>query len=64
MAPEEITGDIGAVDLEALMRARVCGGESHVVEHGAGVKELAIEAEAAALTGECAPVIDPAGMVK
>jgi hypothetical protein len=34
------------------------------VEHRVGVKELGIEAEAAALTGECASVIDSAGMVK
>jgi hypothetical protein len=52
MALQEITGDIGAVHLEALMRARVCRSEAHVVEHGAGVKELAIEAEAAPLTGQ------------
>src|SRR5260370_4587898 len=37
---EEVAGDVGAVHLEALMRARVRGGEAHVVEHGAGVKEL------------------------
>src|SRR5712671_8198743 len=51
MAPEEIAGDVGAVHLEALMRARMRGGKAHVVEHGAGVKEFGVEAEAAALAG-------------
>ena len=64
MAAEEVTGSIGAVDLEALMRARVLRGEAHVVEHGAGVKELGIEAEAAALAGERAPVIDAARVME
>jgi len=44
MAAEEVTGSIGAVDLETLMRARMLGGEAHVVEHGSGVKKLRIEA--------------------
>src|ERR1700731_3769153 len=43
MAAEEVTGSIGAVHLEALMRARVLWGEAHVMEHGAGVKQLGIE---------------------
>ena len=60
VAVEEITGDIGAVDLETLMRARMLGGEAHVMEHGASVKELWIETEAAALAGEGAPIIDAA----
>jgi len=64
MTAEEVTGSIGAVDLEALMRARVREGKAHVVEHGAGVKELRIEAEAAALAGERAPVIDAARVME
>jgi hypothetical protein len=64
MGPEEVAGGVGAVHLEALMRARVRGGEAHVVEHGAGVKELGIEAEAAALAGERAPVIDAARVME
>jgi hypothetical protein len=64
MAPEEITGDIGAVHLEALMLARVPGCESHVVEHGAGVKQLGIETEVAAPAGERAPVIDAARVIE
>src|ERR1700693_1837257 len=43
MAAEEVTGSIGAVHLETHMRARMLGGEAHVVEHGAGVKQLGIE---------------------
>jgi hypothetical protein len=34
------------------------------VEHRAGVQKLAIELQAAALSGERAPVIDAAGMVE
>src|ERR1700730_9543481 len=58
VAAEEVTGSIGAVDLETLIRAGMLGGEAHVVEHRAGVKQLGIEAEPAALAGERAPVID------
>ena len=64
MAAEEVTGSIGAVDLETLMRARMLRGEAHVVKHRAGVKQLGIEAEAAALAGKCAPVIDAARVVE
>ena len=64
MASEEVTGSIGAVDLETLIRARMLGGEAHVVEHRAGVEELGIEAEAAALAGERAPVIDAARVME
>jgi hypothetical protein len=34
------------------------------VEHRAGIEELGIEAKAAPLAGECAPVIDAAGMME
>src|ERR1700736_5652755 len=64
MAAEEVTGSIGAVDLETLMRARMRRGEAHGVEHGAGVEELGIEAEAATLAGPRAPVIDPARVME
>jgi len=64
MAPEEVAGDVGAVHLEALICAGVLMGEAHVVEHGAGIKQLGIKAETAALAGECAPVIDAARMVE
>jgi hypothetical protein len=39
-------------------------GEAHVVEHGAGVKQLGIEAKAAALAGERAPVVDAARVME
>ena len=64
MAAQEVAGDVSAVHLEALMRAGVLGGEAHVMEHSAGVEELGIEAEVAALAGECAPVIDAARMME
>jgi hypothetical protein len=64
MAAEEVTGSIGAVDLETLMRARVLGGEAHVVEHGVGIKKFGIKVETAALAGERAPVIDAARVVE
>ena len=64
MAAEEITGSIGALDLETLMRARMLGGQAHVVEHGASVKELGIEPEAAALAGERAPIINAARVIE
>src|SRR5439155_17913071 len=64
MAAEEVTGSIGAVDLETLMRARMRWSEAHVVEHGAGVKQLGVEAEATALAGEGTPVIDAARVME
>ncbi len=64
MALEEVAGGVGPVHLEAVIRARVRGGKAHVVEHGAGVKQLGIEAEAATLAGERAPVIDAARVMK
>ena len=64
VAAEEVTGSIGAVDLETLMRARMLGGEAHVVEHGASIKELGIETEAAALAGKRAPIIDSARVIE
>jgi hypothetical protein len=40
------------------------GGEVHVVEHGASIKELGIETEAAALAGKRAPIIDAARVIE
>ena len=64
MAAQEVAGEVGAVHLKTFMRARVRGGEAHVVEHGAGVKELGIEAKPAALSSERAPVIDAARVME
>ena len=64
MSSQKVTSRIRAIHLEALIRASVCRGEAHVVEHGAGVKELGIEMQAAALAGERAPVIDAARVVE
>ena len=64
MAPEEITGDIGAVHLEALIPASVLRGQAHVVEHGAGIKELAIETLAASPACHRSPVKDAARVVE
>ena len=49
---------------ETLLRARMRWSEAHVVEHGAGIKQLGIEAEAATLAGQRAPVIDAARVVE
>ena len=64
MAPEEIAGDVGAVHLEALICAGVMRGETHIVEHGAGIKEFGIKVEVAVLASERGPVIDAARMVE
>jgi hypothetical protein len=64
MAPEEITGDIGAVHLEALIRTRVGRGEAHVVEHRSYIEKLRIECQTTMSASQRAPVVDPAGMVK
>src|SRR5207302_965202 len=50
VATKEVAGDVGAVHLEALMRARMLAGEAHVVEHGAGIEQFGIEFQAAMLT--------------
>ena len=64
VAAQEVAGGIGAVDLEALIGAGVLLGQAHVVEHGAGIEQLGIEAQTAPLAGERAPVIDAARMVE
>ena len=55
---------VGAVHLEAVVRAGMRGGEAHVVKHRAGVKQLGVEAQAAALAAQRAPVIDAARMIE
>src|SRR6266436_2462120 len=57
-APQEVAGGIRAVNLEAFIGAAVRRHQPHVVEHRAGVEQFGIELEAAALSGECAEVID------
>ena len=64
VAAEQVAGGAGAVHLKALMRARMFRGETHVMEHRTGVKELGIEAEAATLASGRAPVIDAARVME
>ena len=64
VAPQKVSRDVGAVYFEALILARVLRGKTHVVEHGAGIKELGIETETPALAGERTPVIDAAGVME
>src|ERR1700723_3250674 len=61
---EEIAGGVGAVHLEALVRAGMRGGEAHIVKHGAGVQELGIVAEATAVACKRTPVVDAARVMK
>lgn len=57
MAAEEVASEVGAVDLEAVVRARMLRGEPHVVKHRACIEQFRIEAEAAALAGKSTPGI-------
>jgi hypothetical protein len=61
---EEGAGGVGSVDLEALVGRAVAGDEAEVVKHGSGVEQLAVEFEAAPLTGESCEVVDTAGVVE
>ncbi len=42
-ASQEVTGGIGAVNLEALIRAAVLIGQAHVMEHRACIKQFGIK---------------------
>ncbi len=64
VAAKEVASKVGAVDFEAVVRAGMRRGEAHVMKHRAGVKELGVEAEAAALAGKRTPIIDAARMMK
>ena len=64
MASQEIAGGVGAVHLKALICAGVLRGETHVMEHGAGIEEFGIKVETSALAGKRVPVIDTARMVE
>src|ERR1700740_2994909 len=46
---------IGAIDLEAQVRARIFFSQAHVVEHCAEIVHLGVVFETAALAGERAP---------
>ncbi len=61
---QEIARGIGAVDLEALMRAAVLMRQPHVVEHGARIEQFRIELQAAMLPRERTEIIDAARMVE
>jgi hypothetical protein len=64
VAAQKIASDIGAVDFETLVCARVGRCQAHVVEHGAGIKKLSIEMLTAPYSGQGRPVIDSARMMK
>ena len=64
VAAEEIAGGVRAVDFEASMGAAVRRRQAHVVKHRTRIEKLAIELEPAALSGECAPIVDATRMVK
>jgi hypothetical protein len=64
LAAQEVASGIRAVDFEALMLAAVRGRQAHVVEHRPGIEKFNIELQATPLSGQRAPVIDAAGVVK
>ena len=61
---QEVARGVGAVDLEALVGAAVVRHQADVVEHRAGIEQLAVEAQAALHAGERAEMIDAARMVE
>ena len=61
---QEVARGVGAVDLEALGPAAVPGCQAHVVEHRAGIEQLAVERQAAPQAGQRAEVVDPTRMVE
>jgi len=64
MPSQKISRCIGAIHLEALMRAAVLFREPHVMKHGAGVEQIGIEAKPTLPRGNGAEIVDPTGMVK
>jgi len=57
-------GGIALSTSKRSWRSNCADGQSHVVEHRAGVEQFGIELEAVALSGERAEVIDAAGMME
>jgi hypothetical protein len=53
-----------AVNLEALILARVAGHQTDVVKHGAGIKKFTVKLEATLDAGERSEVIDAARMTE
>lgn len=62
--PQEVAGGVGAIDLETFVVAEILRGEPHIVEHGAGVEQLAIENEATSRSRKHSEMVDSAGMIE
>ena len=61
---QEVARDVRAVDLEALGWAAVPLRQAHVMEHGAGVEQLAVERQAASQAGQRGKAVNPARMIE
>src|SRR5947208_13713061 len=64
MAAQEVARGIGSINLKAVCVAAVSGYKTDVMKHSACVQEFGVELETAALTGECAEVVDAAGVIE
>src|SRR5258708_40045030 len=61
---QEVARGVRAVDLEALGSAAVPACQAHVVEHRAGVEQLAVELQATPQAGQRAKIVNPARIVE
>src|SRR5712671_135812 len=64
VAAQELARRVRAVDFEALPGAAVPRDKSQVMEHRSRIQKLRIEAQAAALSGQRAEMIDPARVME
>lgn len=64
LALEEVARGMGAVDLEALVLARMAGHQADVMERRASIEQLAVELQATLDAGERPEMVDPTRMVE
>jgi hypothetical protein len=60
---QEVARDVRVVDLEALGWAAVPRRQPHVMEHGAGIEQFAVERQPASQASQRAKAIDPTSSV-
>src|ERR1700753_2226597 len=64
MAAQEVARGICTVNLETICVAAVIRDETHVVEQSTCVEKLRIELKTTALPGECAEIVNTAGVIE
>jgi hypothetical protein len=64
MAAQKVARGIGSVNLKTICIATVSRYEPDIVEHSTCVEKFGVELEATAPAGECAKIVDAAGVIE